>query len=64
MEGGEGLIKDVLEGRMVGRMPRGRKRNGMLEELKEGSSMTRKRRAERRAEKREAWRDWVPNTCQ
>jgi len=40
---------------MEGRMPRGRKRIGMLEELKEGSFMIMKRRAENRQD----WRDWV-----
>jgi len=45
---------------MEGRMPRGRKRIGMLEELRDGSFTIMKRRAENRV----AWRDWVPKTCQ
>ena len=51
-------MKDVLEGRMEGKRPRGRKRIGMLEELKEGSFKIMKRRARNRV----AWRDWVPKT--
>jgi len=50
---GEGLMKDVLEGRMEGRRPTGRKRIGMLEELKEESFMIMKRRAKNG----KAWRD-------
>jgi len=42
-----------LEGLMEGTMPRGRKRIGMFKELKEGSFMIMKRRAENR----EAWKD-------
>src|SRR5580698_10282718 len=33
----EGLLKDVIEGRMEGKPPRGRKRIGMLDDLKEES---------------------------
>ena len=32
---GEGLLRDVLEGRMLGRRPQGRPRMGMLDELRE-----------------------------
>ena len=56
---GKGLMKDVLEGRMEGKRPRGRKRMGMIDELKEGSYGIMKRRAENRTE----WRAWVPKTC-
>jgi len=50
---------DVLEGCMEGRRPRGSKHIGMLEELKDGSFMIMKRRAENR----EAWRIWGHKTC-
>jgi hypothetical protein len=57
---GDGLLREVIEGKMEGRRPRGRPRMGMLEELKEGSSFVdMKRRAENRGE----WRCWVPRTC-
>ena len=56
---GDGLMKDVLEGRMEGKRPRGRKRMGMIDELKQGSFTEMKRRAENRME----WRVWVPKTC-
>jgi len=55
---GEGLMKDDLEGRMEGRMPRGSKRIGMLEELKEGSIMIMKKRADNG----EDWKYWVSKT--
>ena len=32
---GEGLLKDVIEGRMEGKPPRDRKRIGMIDDLKE-----------------------------
>ena len=32
---GDGLLRDVLEGRMLGRRPQGRPRMGMLDELPE-----------------------------
>jgi hypothetical protein len=56
---GEGLMKDMLEGRMEGRRPRGRPRAGMLDLLKEGTYVEMKRRAE----SREEWRCWKPRTC-
>jgi len=55
----DGLLKEVMEGKMVGKRPRGRPRTGMLEELKEGSYGDMKRRAEDRS----SWRFWVPRTC-
>ena len=54
-----GLMKEVMEGRMEGKRPRGRMRFGMLEELNEGTYEEIKRRAENRVE----WRKWVPETC-
>ena len=56
---GDGLLKEVIEGKMEGRRPRGRPRIGMLDELKEGSYTDMKRRAEDRLK----WRCWVPRTC-
>jgi hypothetical protein len=56
---GEGLMKQVMEGRMEGKRGRGRPRMGMISELKESSYVDMKRRAE----DREEWRTWVPRTC-
>ena len=53
------LMREVLEGRMIGKRPKGRPKIGMLEELKEGSYEDMKRRAQ----DREGWRNWVPGTC-
>jgi hypothetical protein len=53
---GDGLLKTVLEGRMEGKRPRGRPRMGMIDDLKEGSYVAMKRRAE----DREKWRCWMP----
>lgn len=56
---GNGLLKEVIEGRMEGRRPRGRRRIGMLDELKVGGYYEMKRRTEDRNE----WRRWKPRTC-
>ena len=48
----EGLKKDVMEGRLVGRRMRGRLRIVMFDELKEGSYV----QMQRRAENREKWK--------
>jgi hypothetical protein len=56
---GDGLLKEVIEGKMEGKRARGRPRLGMLEELKEGSYESMKRRAN----DRQMWRNWVPKTC-
>ena len=56
---GDGLLRDVMEGRMMGKRPRARPRAGMMDELMEGSYVKMKRRAEGR----EKWRSWVPRTC-
>ena len=56
---GEGLLKLALEGRMEGKRQRGRPRLGMINDLKEGSYESMKRRAE----DRERWRVWLPRTC-
>jgi hypothetical protein len=54
------LMRDVMEGRFQGKKGRGRPRIGMIDELKEGSYVKMKRRAENREE----WLNWVPRTCQ
>jgi len=53
---GDGLLKQVLEGRMEGMRPRGRPMFGIIDDLKEGSYVKIKRRAEDRV----AWRGWMP----
>ena len=57
---GDGLLKDVIEGRMEGKRTRGRKRVGMLDDLFEAGSYG---DMKRRAENREIWRSWMPRTC-
>ena len=56
---GEGLMRDVMEGRMEGKRSRGRPRTGMLDDLigKTYGDMKRK------AEDRDDWKSWVPWTC-
>ena len=56
---GERLLKHVMEGRIAGKRGRGRPRLGIISDLKEGSYVKMKRRAE----DREVWRSWVPRTC-
>ena len=56
---GEGLLKLALEGRMEGNRHRDWSRLGMIDDLKEGSYESMKRRAE----DRERWRVWLPRTC-
>ena len=57
---GNGLLKEVIEGRIDGRRPKGRKRIGLLSELKEDGYANMKRRADNR----ETWRSWMPiRTC-
>ena len=56
---GDGLLREVMEGRMEGKRPRGRKRMGMIDELKSESYVTMKRKAQNREE----WRSWFPWTC-
>ena len=55
-----GLMRDVIEGRMEGKRPRGRRRKGMLDELLDGQSY---QEMKRRAEDRLEWRGWEPRTC-
>src|SRR6218665_909267 len=57
---GESQLREVIEGRMIGKRPRGRKRLGMLNEfLKESLYAELKRKAEKRKE----WRTWKPRIC-
>jgi len=56
---GDGLLKEVMEGRMEGKRGRGRPRIGMLDELIVESYGDMKRMAENRVE----WKNWVPWTC-
>ena len=57
---GNGLMLEVMEGRMEGKRGRGRRRLGMLDELMDEMSYENmKRKAQNRAE----WRDWLPWTC-
>ena len=53
------MLRDVMEGRMMEKMPRGRPRAGTVYDLMEGSYVKMKRRAEGREE----WRRWMPRTC-
>jgi len=55
-----GMMRDVIEGRMEGKRPRGRKRIGMLDELKDQRPYA---AMKRRAEDRSEWRRWEPWTC-
>ena len=57
---GDGLMKEVLEGKMEGKRGRGRKRIGMIDDLLE-----KKRYGDlkRRGENRQEWRIWLPGTC-
>jgi len=56
---GNGLLRDVLEGRMVGKRGRGKPQIGMLDELMEGSF----EKMKRKAEMREVWKKSGPETC-
>jgi hypothetical protein len=56
---GDNLLRLVIEGRMVSKKPRGRKRMGMINDSKDGSY----REMKRRAEDRDKWRTWMPRTC-
>ena len=55
-----GLMKDVIEGRMEGKRPRGRRRMGMLDDLKDRQSYA---ELKSKAEDRNEWRNWEPWTC-
>ena len=54
---GDGLMKLLLEGRMEGKRPRGKRpRMGMIDDETYGDM-------KRKAENRENWRIWKPRTC-
>ena len=54
---GESMLKEVIDGWMIEKRPRGRKRLGMLNEfLKEASCAELKRKAENSKE----WKTWKP----
>ena len=57
---GDGLMKEVMEGKMEGKRGRGRKRIGMIDELMENKQYG---DLKRRAEDRQGWRVWLPVTC-
>ena len=57
---GQGLLKNIIEGRMEGKRSRGRKRIGMLDLLMEGSDYE---MLKIRARDRSNWRNWTPRTC-
>ena len=56
---GNGLFKDVMEGRFEGKRPKGRPRIGILEDLMESSYENMKRKAQ----DRKSSRCWLPWTC-
>ena len=53
----EGLLTEIIEGRMAGKRTRGRKRVGMLDDLLGKESYE---QLKRRAEDRMSWRNWMP----
>jgi len=57
---GDGLMKEVMEGKMEGKRGPGRKRIGMIDDLIEKE---RYGDMKRRAEDRQGWRAWLPGTC-
>ena len=57
---GDGLMKEVTEGKMESKRGRGRKRIGMIDELMENKQYG---DLKRRAEDRQGWRVWLPGTC-
>ena len=56
---GDGLMKEVMEGKMVGKREPDRKRIGMIDDLLEKE---RYGDLKRRAENRQEWRIWLPGT--
>ena len=57
---GDGLIKEVMEGKMEGKRGRGRKRTGMIDEFMDNKQYGDLKRG---AEDRQGWRIWLPGTC-
>ena len=62
---GDGLLREVIEGKMEGKRARGRPRIGMLEELMKCSSNKKNpyQQMKRRVENRLEWRCFVHWTC-
>ena len=58
---GNGLLREVIEGRMIGKRPRGRKRAMMLDNLRGGINYD---ELKSKAQNREVWRNYMPKTCQ
>jgi len=58
---GEGLLRNVKEGRLAGKRSRGRKRIMMLDEFMKGTTFA---TLKRRAQERDVWRNLTPWTCQ
>ena len=65
----DGLLRDVLEGRMLGKRPQERPRMGMLDELREIDMKAGRKKKKlfesmkRRAEDRQGWKVFMPRTC-
>ena len=70
----DGLLRDVLKGRILEKNGTGQSSKGMINDLKEAintlkeaTNDSRERGAhakmKRMAVDREKWRDWVPGTC-
>ena len=57
---GNGLLKLVTEGRMVGKKLKGRPWMGMIDDIVEESYVEMKRMAH----DRKKWRSWTSRTCQ
>ena len=55
---GAGLLRDVLEGRILGRRPQGRPRMGMIDELREKILKKNKQIKESLSMKRRARQGW------
>ena len=62
---GEGLLREVIEGKMDGERTRGRPHIGMLEKLNKGSPNKKNpyQQMKRRAENRLEWSCLVHRTC-
>jgi len=60
---GGSLVREVIEGRMIGKRPRERKRLGIGPTLNEFSKESSYAELNRKAENRKEWRIWKPRTC-
>jgi hypothetical protein len=57
---GDGLMKEIMEGKVVGKRGPGRKRIRIIDDLLEKE---RYGDLKRRAENQQEWRIWLPETC-